>query len=329
VVENITLITPEGKIEQIEPLSRASIGMQPQTLMFGNEGNLGLITRAIIRIHPVPEVTKYGSLVFPTAKQGIDFLYELSRTNFVPASIRLVDNTQFQFGLALKAHVSGMKAYVDKAKKFFVTKIKGFNPYEMVAATLLMEGSAEEVKYQETNLYKLAKCFGGIPGGAEAGQRGYMLTYAIAYIRDFVSTFYTIGETFETTVPWSNIEQVTKAVRQKADEQHKKYGLPGKAYISYRITQTYHSGVCIYFMYSIYYKGVENPADVFGEIEHSLRETIIEHGGSISHHHGVGKLRKDFMKDTLSEDSIEWLKNIKKSVDPQNVFGIRNNSLAD
>jgi len=329
IVENITLITPEGTIEQIQPLSRASIGMQPQMLLFGNEGNLGLITRAVIRIHPVPEVTKYGSLVFPSFKQGADFLYELSRTNFIPASIRLVDNTQFQFGLALKAHVSGMKAHLDKAKKFFITKIKGFDPYQMVAATLLMEGTAEEVKYQETNLYRLAKKFGGIPAGAEAGQRGYMLTYAIAYIRDFVSTFHTIGETFETSVPWSKIEQVTQAVRKKADEQHKKYSLPGKAYISYRITQTYHSGVCIYFMYSIYTKGVDDPAEVFGEIEHSLRKTILDNGGSISHHHGVGKLRKDFMKDTLSEDSIAWLKKIKTTVDPKNIFGIRNNVLAD
>jgi len=329
VVENITLITPEGTIEQIEPISRASIGMQPQNMLFGNEGNLGLITRAVIRIHPMPEVTKYGSLVFPSFEQGTKFLYELSRTNFVPASIRLVDNTQFQFGLALKAHVSGMRAYLDKAKKFYVTKIKGFDPYKMVAATLLMEGSAEEVKYQESNLYRLAKNFGGLPAGSDAGQRGYMLTYAIAYIRDFVSSFYTIGETFETSVPWSKIGQVTKAVKEKANEQHQKYNLPGKAYISYRITQTYHSGVCIYFMYSIYYKGVNEPAEVFGEIEHSLRETILENGGSISHHHGVGKLRKDFMKDTLSEDTIEWLKKIKSTVDPKNIFGIKNNVLAD
>jgi len=329
IIENITLITPEGIIEQVSALPRASIGMQPQNLLFGNEGNLGIITRAIIRIHPVPEVTKYGSLVFPDFRRGIDFLYDLSQTNFIPASIRLVDNTQFQFGIALKAHVSGWRAYLDKLKKFYVTQIKGFDPNQMVAATLLMEGSEDEVRYQEKNLYRLAKRYRGFPAGAEAGQRGYMLTYAIAYIRDFVSTFYVIGETFETSVPWSKIEEVCEAVRRKADEQHAKYGLPGKAYISYRVTQIYHSGVCIYFMYSIYTKGIDKPTEVFGEIEHSLRETILEHGGSISHHHGVGKLRKDFMKDTLSPDSIKWLRKIKSTVDPQNIFGIRNNVLAD
>jgi alkyldihydroxyacetonephosphate synthase len=68
---------------------------------------------------------------------------------------------------------------------------------------------------------------------------------------------------------------------------------------------------------------------VFGKIERSLREAIISNGGSISHHHGVGKLRKDFMKDTLSPASIEFLRKVKKAADPQNVFGIRNNVFAD
>jgi alkyldihydroxyacetonephosphate synthase len=79
----------------------------------------------------------------------------------------------------------------------------------------------------------------------------------------------------------------------------------------------------------VYSKGVESPDRVFGEIEHSLREAILENGGSISHHHGVGKLRKDFMRDVLSPAGIELLKNVKKASDPQNIFGVRNNVFAD
>jgi len=55
----------------------------------------------------------------------------------------------------------------------------------------------------------------------------------------------------------------------------------------------------------------------------------MENGGSISHHHGVGKLRKDFMADTLSQSSIDLIKNIKKVQDPKNIFGIGNNVFAD
>ncbi|NET58152.1 MAG: FAD-binding oxidoreductase, partial [Symploca sp. SIO2E6] len=62
IVENITLLTPTGVLEQIQPTTRVSMGMQLHQLLFGNEGNLGIITKAVIKIHPLPQVTKYGSL---------------------------------------------------------------------------------------------------------------------------------------------------------------------------------------------------------------------------------------------------------------------------
>jgi alkyldihydroxyacetonephosphate synthase len=267
--------------------------------------------------------------VFPNFDLGVEFLRRLAYTGFVPASIRLVDNIQFRFGLALKAHVSGWKAVFDKIKKQYVVSVKGFNPDEMAAATIVMEGARDVVAYQERNLYRLARQFKGLPAGADAGQRGYMLTYAIAYIRDFVAEHHVIGETFETSVPWSRIKAVCEAVKAQAARQHAAFGLPGKCYVSYRITQVYHTGVCIYFMYGVYIKGVEDPEELFGRIEHSLRETILENGGSISHHHGVGKLRKDFMDKTLSPASIKLLKRVKQTTDPHNIFGLRNNVFAE
>ncbi|MFQ5928634.1 MAG: FAD-binding oxidoreductase [Acidobacteriota bacterium] len=329
IVENITMITPEGVLEQTQAMPRASMGMQPQSLLFGSEGNLGLITKAVIKIHPIPEVKKYGSLIFPNFELGVKFLHRLAHSGFVPASIRLVDNFQFRFGQALKPRAAGLKALLDTIKKFYVLNVRGFDPKQMAAATIVMEGSRAEVAYQEGNIYALARQFKGLAAGAENGQRGYMLTYAIAYIRDFLADFHVIGETLETSAPWSKIQQVCRAVETRLREQHKEFNLPGKPYVSYRITQVYHTGVCIYFMFGIYTKGVEEPDEVFSRIEHSLREAIIENGGSISHHHGVGKIRKDFMKDTLSVPSIELLKKMKQCNDPHNIFGIGNNVFAD
>lgn len=329
-VENITLVSTQGIVEQIQPLCRAAVGTQPQLALFGNEGNFGIITRAVIKIFPLPEETKYGSLVFPDFKTGAAFLEELSKTDYIPASIRLVDNIQFKFGLALKETTDSKLEQVKSwLQKFFLFKIKGFDPDKLVAATIVMEGSRDEVNRQKKSLARLADKFRGLPGGAEAGQRGYLLTYAIAYIRDFALTFDVIGETFETSVPWSKVHEVIKAVEERAAIKHKELGFPGDFYVSYRITQIYHTGCCIYFMLGLLLKGVDQPAETFGKMEHSLREAIMEAGGSISHHHGVGKLRKDFMKDTFSEGSIEFIKAMKKSLDPKNIFGARNNALAD
>ncbi len=328
IVENITMITPEGVLEQIQPMPRASMGMQPQALLFGSEGNLGLITKAVIKIYPIPEVKKYGSLVFPDFELGVEFLHRLARTGYIPASIRLVDNVQFRFGQALKPVSTGLGAWMDKIKKIYLVKVRGIDLHKMAAATIVMEGSAKEVSYQEANIYNLAKQFKGMAAGAENGKRGYMLTYAIAYIRDFLGDLYVLGETFETSAPWSKVHQVCKAAEEELQRQHQEFDLPGKPYLSYRITQLYHTGVCIYFMFGFYTRGVENPEEIFGKIEHSLRQTIIDNGGSISHHHGVGKIRKDFLKETLSSLSMELIKSVKQCNDPLNIFGIRNNVFA-
>ena len=329
IVENVTMVSPNGKIEQVDPITRASIGITPQNILFGSEGNLGLITKAILKLHKKPDLKKYNSAVFPDWETGVKFLYELSKTSFIPASVRLVDNVQFRFGQALKPNSEGIKKYIDNLKKFMVINIKGFDPYQMCASTFVMEGSREEVAYQEKNISKLAKEHGGLIGGPENGKRGYMLTFAIAYVRDFLTDFHVIGETMETSVPWSKIHGTCEAASQKLIELHRKHKFPGIPYMSYRIPQIYHTGVCIYFMLGMSVKGISHAEDVFGSIEHEIRKVIMENGGSISHHHGVGKLRKDFMADTLSQSSIDLIKNIKKVQDPKNIFGIGNNVFAD
>ena len=283
----------------------------------------------MIKIHKLPEAKKYGSLVFPNFKAGTEFLYELSQTGTLPASIRLLDNIQFRFGSALKGEPTRMEAIMGEIQKFFLLKVKKFDPNELVAATIVMEGTQEQVDYQAKLINRLAKRYGGIAGGETNGQRGYMLTYAIAYIRDFLTDFHIIGETYETTVPWNKVQAVIDSVAEQVFKKHEEYGLPGRPYISPRITQLYHTGVCIYFTHGFSTMGVDNPDEIFSEIEHSLRETIMAAGGSISHHHGVGKIRKDFMKHTISPTATELIKEIKKANDPQNIFGIRNNVFAD
>lgn len=325
IVETINLVTPSGVLTQQLPNPRSSMGMQIQDLFFGSEGNIGLITKAIIRIRPIPEVQKYGSLIFPSFNQGVAFLQQLTKTNFIPASIRLVDNDQFNWGQSIKPQSTGLTAWVDRLQKLYLFKVLKFSPKAISAATLLMEGSKEEVTYQEKNIYALAKKYGGIVGGSSNGQRGYLLTYTIAYIGQFILKFNLFGETFETTVPWNSLEAVREAMKVELEIQHRKFNLPGKPYICSRVTQVYATGVCMYFTILLYTKGVEHPTEVFSQIYTELRKRVMEHGGSISHHHGVGKIRKEFMKSFLSPASIQLLKKLKEANDPLNTFGIRNN----
>lgn len=329
LVENITLVTPAGVIEQRYSSPRQSPGIQLQKAIFGSEGNLGLITKAVIHVHPLPEVKKYGSVIFSDWRTGVLFMEALNRTGMKPASIRLVDNLQFRLGQALKAAPSSnAQVLKSRIEQIVVTKIKGFDHHEMVAATIVYEGTAAEVDVQEKVVAATAKKYGGVQGGSGNGERGYMLTYAIAYLRDFLADYFIIGETYETTVPWDRIHDVCAAVERVAKSEHQRLGFPGKPFTTPRVTQMYHSAVCIYFTHGLYHRGITDGDAKFAEMERNIRSAIMDAGGSISHHHGVGKLRKYFVDRVATPETTEATRALKKAVDPQNVFAVGNNIFA-
>jgi alkyldihydroxyacetonephosphate synthase len=328
LVLDVTVATAAGKLERTSASPRESVGLDLRRLMFGSEGTLGIVTSAIVKIFPLPEVQEYGSVLFPTFEDGFQFMYDLARESMPPASVRLVDNLQFQFGLALKPKSKGgMADLKSKAEKFFVTKVKGFDPYKMVACTLVFEGTRAEVEQQQRDLYRIAARHKGMKAGAENGRRGYQLTYSIAYIRDFLMNYYIIAESFETSVPWTKALAVCENVKRKLLDEYAKRGLPGKPFVTARVTQIYRTGVCIYFYFGFYYKGIPNPHEIYLELENIARDEILNSGGSLSHHHGVGKLRRAFLPRIMSETALQWKRDLKKSLDPTNVFGAGNQGL--
>ena len=329
IVQNLTMITPSGTISQIRPLTRSSIGIKTQNILFGSEGNLGIITKATLKMHRLPEKSSYESIILSDWETGVIFMQDLFHSNMVPASSRLADNLQIRLGQALKEEKGGLPGLVDRFKQFILFGVKGFDPEKFTVAVFKIEGSDSEVKNQRANLERLAKKHGGVLAGESTGKSGYLATMVIAYIRELIFTQNILGETMETAVPWSKINQVKEEASKLIIELHKEYDLPGKPFFTSRISKIYHTGVCMYNTIAMCYDGVDNPEDVFTKIEHTMRENFIKNGGSISHHHGVGKLRKDFMPKTISKGSIEMIRGIKQRQDPENIFGVNNNIVID
>ena len=324
IVQNVVMVTPNGTINQIKPLVRSSIGIKTQNLLFGSEGNIGIITKAVLKIHKLPECSDYESVVLKDWDTGLDFMYELAHSSSVPASARMLDSLHYQFGSALKPEKNNIGKLKSKIQKL-VFKMKDFSTDDFVAAVFKLEGSYSEVEYQRKNIKRLAKKYNGLLGGSKEGKVGYNITMVIAYIREFFVPQGILGETLETAVPWSKVNQVKDEANKLLTELHKKYDLPGKPFFCSRISKVYHTGICMYNTMGINVRGIKNPEKVFSDIEHKIRECFIKNGGSISHHHGVGKLRKDFIPETISPGSIDVIQGIKKSQDPNNIFGISNN----
>ena len=325
LVVRVRMVSPQGVMEKKCQVPRISAGPDIHQMILGSEGTLGVVTEVTLRIRPVPEVKAYGSVVFPDFDSGVHCLREIALRKCAPASIRLMDNEQFLFGQALKAGSTPFWTKImDTIKAFYITKFKGFDPSQICICTLLFEGSQEIVTEQQTKVYDTVNKYGGIPAGEANGKRGYTLTYAIAYLRDFGLNYKYIAESFETSVPWDRVIDLCKNVKIEIFRKCKEQGIDRRPFITCRVTQTYDAGACIYFYFGFLYHGLADPLKTFEVIEDAAREEIIKNGGSISHHHGVGKIRKQFLSKTITDAGINALKGLKQAVDPQNIFGANN-----
>jgi len=93
------------------------------------------------------------------------------------------------------------------------------------------------------------------------------------------------------------------------------------------VTQSYDAGACAYFYFAFNSQDCTDGADpvhVHGNIERAARDEILACGGSISHHHGVGKLRKQWLEKTASTVGLGMIRAVKQYVDPNNIFATGN-----
>ncbi|KFO22403.1 Alkyldihydroxyacetonephosphate synthase, peroxisomal [Fukomys damarensis] len=277
LVVHMKVVTPRGVIEKSCQGPRMSVGPDIHHFIMGSEGTLGVITEATIKIRPIPEYQKYGSVAFPNFEQGVACLREIAKQRCAPASIRLMDNQQFQFGHALKPQVSSIfTSFLDGLKKFYITKFKGFDPNQLSVATLLFEGDREKVLQHEKQVYDIAAKFGVI--------------------------------------------DLCRNVKERIRRECKEKGVQFAPLSTCRVTQTYDAGACIYFYFAFNYRGISDPLAVFEQTEdknEGRKNTDIKN-------FPLGKLRKQWLKESISNVGFGMLKSVKEYVDPSNIFGNRN-----
>lgn len=133
-----------------------------------------------------------------------------------------------------------------------------------------------------------------------------------------------LAESYETSVSWSHCKSLLAAVtsfwKKEMDEQNIKLHQLG-----YRISQVYHDGVCCYFYFG--YRPDEINLETFNTFK-SIRSRFLDvihaSGGSLSHHHGVGKKLRKRYERTIPDVELKMLRAIKREIDPKNIFAVSN-----
>eukprot|EP00927_Polykrikos_kofoidii_P064301 TRINITY_DN5943_c0_g1_i2.p1 TRINITY_DN5943_c0_g1~~TRINITY_DN5943_c0_g1_i2.p1 ORF type:complete len:2210 (-),score=393.95 TRINITY_DN5943_c0_g1_i2:143-6772(-) len=305
---------------------RVSTNLSLPSVILGSEGCLGVVVAATVRVRPLPEVIEYDSVVFKDWDQGAMWMRSVARLPAAlrPASCRLLDRQQLSLAAAIREDPS--QSFLTNAAKEAWLWLQGVRLDEASAATLVFEGSRDEVALQRRSVRTLVRQAGGVWGGASSGEAGYALTFAIAYLRDFGLDYDILSESLETLAPWSNIAGVWPAVVAAVEAEHRSLRLPGRPFLSCRMTQIYDEGGVLYMYVAVCTAGL-GPAlalEAFTRLEHAARRAALDAGGCLSHHHGVGKLRASLLTESQAPALKAAAAGLKAALDPDNILGARN-----
>ena len=142
--------------------------------------------------------------------------------------------------------------------------------------------------------------------------------------------FFQIGylsDSIEPSVTWEKCNDLYINVLKSWNEELELRGI--KHSISIRLSQIYHEGACMYLYYGIGSTPGENQLQVFEELAQMLKDVIKANGGTLSHHHGIGKKNASRYGAAISEVGVSVFKAVKKELDPNNVFAVGNLVLND
>lgn len=301
--------TPEG-LWRSEAFPASAAGPRMGSVLVGSEGTLGVLTEATFRIRPMPAEKEYQGFLFRRFEDAVATVQRLAQSGIPLAMIRLSDPDE--------THFQGAFASVGKPPSFVRELTRHWLNWKGLAnrpSLLLLgaEGEADAVSRVMKQATSLVGAGGGTSIGRKPGQHWYAGRFAAPFLRDPLMDRGVGVDTLETATRWDNLRSlyaaVTAALRDSAG---------GKALVMTHVSHTYQDGASLYF--TCVFPMADRPLDQWRTLKQAASQAIADHGGTISHHHGVGEDHLPWMTDDKSPQALELLRALKQKADPHNIL---------
>ncbi len=313
LVESVRAITPEGTWES-RRLPGSGAGPSPDRMLVGSEGILGLITEAWVRVRRRPTFKLSCGVSFADFREAAEAVRLLSQSGLNPANLRLLDPLE-----ALTTGAGdGESALLILGFESAFAPVDG--PMEQaVAAARDAGGTPGPVRGSGSD-------DGGDGGGGNDDAVGQWRSAFLSapYLRDSLVSLGVLSETFETAVTWDRFREFHAVVmetarRSVADVVDAPADGPGAPRISCRFTHVYPDGPAPYFtVLAPARRGSE--VEQWDEIKAAVSEALISAGGTITHHHAVGRDHRPWYDLQRPDAFAAALAGAKAAVDPRGLL---------
>ncbi|MBT8219978.1 MAG: FAD-binding oxidoreductase [Bacteroidia bacterium] len=290
-VQSVRVVTPSG-IMDTRKLPGSGAGPSEERFIAGSEGTLGIITEATMRLQDIPIYKTTQSVRFASWDDGVEASRELSQSGLFPSNARLIS--------PMEAFTNGLGNGQD------TVLIVGFESHDHTVDRKMSR--ALEICTGHGGKYDKVKT--GRSGSADRWKRSFLQA---PYLRDELMKYGLIVETFETAIPWDQFAKFHRAIESAANRAIQEQC--GAGFITCRFTHLYPDGPAPY--YSIFAKGRQGEEiNQWDKIKSIVSQTIIDNGGTITHHHAVGKDHEPYYTQQISQPFYKMLYGAKTSIDP-------------
>jgi alkyldihydroxyacetonephosphate synthase len=298
-VENLRVVTPRGVVET-RRLPGSGAGPSPDRLFIGSEGILGVITEAWMRLQDRPRFRTGGAVRFANFFAAANAVRAIAQAALYPSNCRILDPQEAQ----------NTGAGDGTAAILVLAFESGDHPLDAWIGRAL-ECCADHGGTPE------------LPETADAHREGAAGMWRNAFIRmpyarEHLVRRAIIADTFETAITWDRFEAFHDAVKAATESAIREAtGQPGQ--VTCRFTHVYPDGPAPYFTLHALGRHGELPAQ-WRTIKSAASEALIAAGGTITHHHAVGRDHRPWYDNQRPDLFAAMLRAAKRAVDPQGLL---------
>jgi alkyldihydroxyacetonephosphate synthase len=289
MVLGLRAVLPGGRIVEIKATPRRSAGPDLRHLFLGSEGTLGIVTDATVRVFPQPQSRRLLSFAFADFDAGLEAIRRVVRAGWKPPVLRLYD------AMETARHFTKWAKGTDC---FLVALTEG--PEMMVAA----EGDACGQVFREA---------GGREVGREPVEHWLEERNNVPSFESFLEKGFVL-DTIEVAAGWDRIHDLYREVTAAVG------GVKDLVLVSGHSSHSYPQGTNIYFTFVARPEDPAQAEPTYWECWRQTMEATLRTGGTIAHHHGIGRLRTKWMAAEHGE-GLALLRAVKRALDP---YGIMN-----
>ncbi|MEB2835882.1 MAG: FAD-binding oxidoreductase [Desulfurococcales archaeon] len=282
-VKGLHAAVPGVGLVRVKPSPRRSVLPPLEQLFTGSEGLLGVITRVYLEALPLPECELRVHWRPGSFREALGEARSLAQRRLAPDLYRIYDEQEAPVALGVEGPAA-IGVYEGPCR---VARARLEAAAELISSRVeVEEGEGPASRWLRERFNVIA---------------------SIARLLEIGLAF----DTIEFSAPWGSAARVYEAARSAA------LSVEGVAYVGVHASHFYPSGVALYMTFAFDAGRLE---EVYGAVWDRVMRAVSSAGGSISHHHGIGRMRLPYLKLELGEEGARLVARIKRALDPQGIL---------